>query len=735
MIIEFVEKALNRRFKMLPLEDLNYSAPRQWCAFRTLFPYDQSIYSHMQTRVSKKYPRGNVEGYEGPLFCDEVVFDFDGGETAEEIDMARQDVRTLANRLATKYKLPVNDISLYFSGGKGFHLVVSAEHFGGFPNNEKVPEIVRETVRQLAGDLKTLDMGLYTVTRIIRLPNSKHEGTGLFKIPLKPEELSMEVEEITAIAASGPRPEIPRAWNKIILPKDGLVLLKENAITKPAQVSGQRDIEETVPKDDEGRFNLAVKLTQRKYSEEDYYNHNRNNYIFQLAAWCNDLGVGTAGDGQGVWNLIVNHLINDFEEVPSKWEPKDAKEFERTAVGVYERKPSDHGKKTDFVALERSVEGDRFKAELELIEVTKKLARTSLSLRDTRRFVAAINATSKLVLPEDKVSEVVLRHSGRNFQRDSGNIGYTTEELAPKYIERILPTLTGRHQTLGIPFVDEAEEYNYAGKYLQIFGKGGVGKSTLLMHIVRSFTAQHFRALHSTMEDSAVGIFKRVIMGLLQAEELRDAQENVVGYASQYPKLMSSIKDPARRDEAYQWMLRELRAKYGNRWIVDDVGGMSEELYSKLIEANIRKHGTVDMLGVDGHSMMARHGNEFESDVENAAGLKRLANKWDMLVADLIHVPTPVSREQRSLEYTPRSGTKVMEPADFYISLSSILDPEKSNIGDPQYYKEFVYMRYHGKRTSGKTLDGIMHIDPVTLTVSILDQPAKDFMQEYSTIF
>lgn len=732
MIVEFIERDFKYRFNMVNLNDLDQFKARPHSAFRTIFPYDQSILAHMESKKTKGNPKGTNEGFEGLLFCDKLIIDLDGGTIADDIEMAKRDVRTLANRLYTKYRVPVDDISIYFSGQKGFHLEMSAEHFGGFPASPETPYIIKRTVKQLAGDLQTVDLGIYAVNKFIRLPNSRHESSELYKVLLRSDELKLEVEEIMPLAMQ-PREELVPKWNRVVLPKDGLVLLKENAISNRQTSTSEQEIISALPEGEGDRFKMAVALTKRKHSFEA---GDRNNFLFQLAAWCNDLGVCLPGDGEAAWDMIVNYLVQQEGISPSKWDRSESEGFKRTVTGVYSRKQDQHGKKEAFVAMEKSVQGDAFKAEINLIEACRTLAKNStLSFRQKLFFLKSVNASSATELPEEKVAEIVLKHGKVEMERDVNNIGYTPEEVLPMYVDAIVESMEGGGQQIGIGPIDEAEENYYRGKYCLIIGKGGIGKSALLMQVARSFCSRNHRALHSTMEDSLVGLFKRVTMALYPPIALYDAAGNVVDYEDQYPKLKARIKDPLQRATVVAEMKRILKEKFGNNWVLDEIARMGASDYDKLIELLIRKYGNVDALFVDGHSMMKTHGSELESDIKNSADLKELAKKWKIGVFDLVHVPSSVHREKRSLEDNTRNGAKLMDNADFFISLSSISDPRRSSPGDTIYYKEFVYCRYHGKRTSGKIIDMILRIDPISLEVSVETLDTEHWMREYSEVF
>jgi hypothetical protein len=83
--------------------------------------------------------------------------------------------------------LDITDASfeIYFSGQKGFHILIPLSVFGN-PEETNLIGIWEQLARRLAREnLPHLDLGIYQSSRILRLPNSIHSRTGLYKIPIE----------------------------------------------------------------------------------------------------------------------------------------------------------------------------------------------------------------------------------------------------------------------------------------------------------------------------------------------------------------------------------------------------------------------------------------------------------------------------------------------------------------------------------------------------------------------
>lgn len=124
------------------------------------------------------------------FYSDYLVFDFDN---ANSLDHALQDttemVRAL-NSMGAKYEV-------YFSGRKGFHILVPSCQFSFTPTNDE--SILKRMATLFAGRFDTFDRTIYNKTRIFRLPNTLNEKGGLYKVPVPGIE-QLGVSDILGLA-------------------------------------------------------------------------------------------------------------------------------------------------------------------------------------------------------------------------------------------------------------------------------------------------------------------------------------------------------------------------------------------------------------------------------------------------------------------------------------------------------------------------------------------------------
>jgi hypothetical protein len=106
-----------------------------------------------------------------------LCFDFD----SPDLEIAYSETTRLVNYLLNY--IPESGIRAYFSGGKGFHVECEA-----LALNISSADDINGISRFIAGDLNrelsltTADLVIYDSRRMWRLPNSRHQSTGLFKV-------------------------------------------------------------------------------------------------------------------------------------------------------------------------------------------------------------------------------------------------------------------------------------------------------------------------------------------------------------------------------------------------------------------------------------------------------------------------------------------------------------------------------------------------------------------------
>jgi hypothetical protein len=148
-----------------------------------------SLYKYNDDHKAQLEAKGTLAGITDTL-TNTLYFDFD---SKDSLDKAQADAIEVANRLITR-GFDEDQIGCYFTGGKGFSVEVELDEY-------VKPDKFKAIVFDVAGDLSTFDQVVNDPNRIVRVENTKHQNSGLYKIPLTPDELvNLTIPEIKLLA-------------------------------------------------------------------------------------------------------------------------------------------------------------------------------------------------------------------------------------------------------------------------------------------------------------------------------------------------------------------------------------------------------------------------------------------------------------------------------------------------------------------------------------------------------
>lgn len=132
-----------------------------------------------------------------------------------DMEKAKEDALEAIKYILHNYGIDTKFLKIYFSGKKGFHILVPSAMFDikPCPNLNLIYRIMVEDLKKSTVN-DSIDMKIYDKRRLLRLPNSVHPSTKLYKIPITYSELkSLSCEQIQSLAKE-PRTiatETPRA--------------------------------------------------------------------------------------------------------------------------------------------------------------------------------------------------------------------------------------------------------------------------------------------------------------------------------------------------------------------------------------------------------------------------------------------------------------------------------------------------------------------------------------------
>ncbi len=160
-------------------------------SYLSVFTFDSAMVGHLADQ-------GSPAGFKGETHAEYVAFDID---RKDEIPKALADARTLAGVLEETFEVPTAAIQVFFSGSKGFHVLVPTALWSPTPS-VVFSRVARIFAERLAAEAKVeIDSSIYSRVHMFRSPNSRHPTTGLFKIPLAVVQLdSLDIGEIQELA-------------------------------------------------------------------------------------------------------------------------------------------------------------------------------------------------------------------------------------------------------------------------------------------------------------------------------------------------------------------------------------------------------------------------------------------------------------------------------------------------------------------------------------------------------
>ncbi len=178
--------------------------------------------------------RHSVAEFAGPCWCRWLVLDIDRADLVDALADARQLVRFIGRR----YRELEGDVPVYFSGNRGFHVLVELAH--NPPPAVGFQHVARALAEQLAAGAGVgIDTGIYDVNHLVRLPNTKHPKTGLFKRRIEFDALfALDVPGIRAAAQHPAGDGIPAADAcPELLPGDWLAAARDTARATEARAA------------------------------------------------------------------------------------------------------------------------------------------------------------------------------------------------------------------------------------------------------------------------------------------------------------------------------------------------------------------------------------------------------------------------------------------------------------------------------------------------------------------
>ena len=150
-------------------------------------------------------------------FVAPLYLDFDIDDLEHNYSKLIRDLKIVIYRLKTELHLEERDIEIYFSGAKGFHIIIDHRILGFEPSRTLNKDLKTIALYFKASTFtKCIDTGIYDYRRLFRVPNTINTKTGLYKVPIMFKDLiNMSYEDLLKYAS---RPHTlmkkPKIYNK-----------------------------------------------------------------------------------------------------------------------------------------------------------------------------------------------------------------------------------------------------------------------------------------------------------------------------------------------------------------------------------------------------------------------------------------------------------------------------------------------------------------------------------------
>ena len=192
-------------------------------AHLSLFRYSKDLLVYKADNIVDG--RERTRGYRGPHKADYLLIEIDVDGGSEKLGETLGVLKTILAALTNHWGVPYDSLAVYYSGNRGFHLMVPLSLYGGMPPHTNVPAALFElAVDTLStpissgiltsdGDLfqsKYVDTQVYSHLHMLRAPGTIHEATGLWKVALREHELA-SADTVREAATERRRPYRPNA--------------------------------------------------------------------------------------------------------------------------------------------------------------------------------------------------------------------------------------------------------------------------------------------------------------------------------------------------------------------------------------------------------------------------------------------------------------------------------------------------------------------------------------------
>ena len=193
VFVDVAKDGVHNRNKIFRYDLLDTWGKNLVDTYTTYFRYTDEMVEHVNDT-------GSVKGFAGKAYSPWIPFDIDSKDIREA---HKQLIHLLGN--INKYGVSAEVCRIYFSGSKGFHVLLPSSLVNVEPS-EDIHHRFRNFAAKIANGIK-LDTSIYDKVKLFRLPNTINSKSGLYKIQLNVFEVqALNAHDIKEMAKN-PRKE------------------------------------------------------------------------------------------------------------------------------------------------------------------------------------------------------------------------------------------------------------------------------------------------------------------------------------------------------------------------------------------------------------------------------------------------------------------------------------------------------------------------------------------------
>jgi DnaB-like helicase C terminal domain/Primase C terminal 1 (PriCT-1) len=337
-----------------------------------------------------------------------------------------------------------------------------------------------------------------------------------------------------------------------------------------------------------------------------------------------------------------------------------------------------------------------------LYSQSAKLVKMGMSKQQVFDFIYSVNLRLDDPLPEAEVRTTV-DSAYRKFSSSKKELVIKTfAECIPDWLSDIQEE--NNKISLKFPLLDYEMKGKLRGELCAIIHYGGTKKSLFAQNVCHhNIMYNNQRVIYSSMEMGSAKLSSRFIDMQVEGEG-RNATIEMEEMEKTNPDLVRSILN------------EHVSPQYGDKLLVTFNSSLDCNDYRYFLDKVIGEIGPVDIIVVDGLSMMGGNDNETSLVNKHTRELKEIAKDYNVFVMMIVHTSRGEKKHTRDVSTHARGSEKIIDNCDFYICPSLIV--ESVNGEEYEYEQGRGFIRLVNKRGSGKTIDLVYSFNQTMLLMS-----------------